>query len=305
MKAAIAYKCRPFGPIQASLCIAAEKLGFDLLPMEKSSPWAPPKGKHWDDYEVVIHFHNATPSFRTSAKVLWWMCDLRAPQQMLPTCTADMIFICNSLFVDDYEKHFGVKVHYLPQCGNDADMKPGRNLKDACIFLGIVRGPADFQTSNPLKSELLLRQIQNKGFHANRSPVIDALRKAKISVGVINRERITADQKWLYNNAPLSLSVSLPVPGYTSNRLYNILSSAGFALVNWFPGIEKLFENKEHLVWFRSPEEAVELARYYLDNDDKRNAIREAGHRLYLEKHTGLARVNFMLQAWHEGGCTS
>jgi spore maturation protein CgeB len=132
-------------------------------------------------------------------------------------------------------------------------------------------------------------------FHDNRVPVISEIQK-EFKVRVISKEGLTKDQKWLYFASPISLSISLPVPGYTSNRLYNILSSEGFALVNWFPGISELFENEKHLVWFKSPEEARELVRFYLDRPYERDRIREEGHRLYVEKHTGAARIDAMLE---------
>ena len=58
MKVAIAYRV-PIGPIQASLILAGKAKGMDLLEMPKKGDWSPPAGKRWDDYDVVIHFHNA------------------------------------------------------------------------------------------------------------------------------------------------------------------------------------------------------------------------------------------------------
>jgi len=151
-----------------------------------------------------------------------------------------------------------------------------------------------FEKSNPQDLAALRKRIRGKKFHENRLSIIREIEK-EFTVKVISREGITTDQKWLYNQTPISLSISLPAPGYSSNRLYNILSSEGFALVNWFSGIEAFFENRKHLVWFNSPEEARELTRFYLSHPDERDEIRRAGHQLYLEKHTAASRIDSML----------
>jgi len=294
VKIAIVYRV-PIGPIQASLSLAGQAKDMDILQMRPNDDWATPAGKQLDDYDVIIHFHNQPPTFKTSAVILWWMCDLRDPVKIPSAgCTASAIFVCNQLYVEDYIRHFGVKTFHLPQCGNDTDMVPGRTLRQDCIFLGRAKIGESFEKSNPLDLVKLRRRILAKKFHENRLPVIREIEK-EFTVRVISREGLTADQKWLYNQSPISLSISLPVPGYSSNRLYNILSSEGFALVNWFPGIEASFENRKHLVWFNSPEEARELARYYLSHPDERNGIRRAGYQLYLEKHTAASRIDCML----------
>jgi len=136
LKIAIAFRL-PIGPIQASLALVGQARGMDVLPIRDGNNWVPPAGKKWDDYDVIIHFHNRPPTFETSASVLWWMCDLRDPV-IFPNagCTAFAIFVCNQMFVEDYIRHFGIKTFYLPQCGNDTEIVPGRTLKQDCVFSG-------------------------------------------------------------------------------------------------------------------------------------------------------------------------
>lgn len=294
MKVAVVYRL-PIGPIQASLALAGQAKGFDVLEMAKGKEGIPPAGKSWDDYDILIYFHNNPPIFKTSAKVLWWMCDLRDPKIIQSRDTAaDKLFVCNLLYKDDYAEHFGKPSYYMPQCGNDAPVTDGRRIEEDVLFLGIVRGNKDFATSNPFDTEKLKTLISAREFHGNRSPVIKEIKKSR-TVKVISREGLTPDQKYLYANALISLSVSLPVRGYTSNRLYNILSSGGFALVNWFPGIELLFENGQHLAWFKSPQEARELANFYAENVQERNRIAIQGRKLYQSRDTATHRLDYML----------
>lgn len=294
MKVAVTYRL-PIGPIQASLAIAAKAKGFDVLEMPKGKEGICPGGKSWDDYDTLVYFMNGAPTFKTSAKVLWWMCDLRDPKPITSGTTASEMFVCNQLFKDAYAEHFGVPAYYLPQCGNDAPITDGRKFTENILFLGMARFfGRNFAAANPSDSDELKALIGAREFHGNRSPIIEEIRKEH-PVKIINREGLTKDQKYLYSMSPVSLSISLPVQGYTSNRLYNILSSNGFALVNWFPGIENLFENKKHLVWFKTPQEARELSSYYLARPEEAARIRNWGTKLYRSRDTAAHRLDYML----------
>lgn len=294
MRVAVVYRL-PIGPIQASLTIAAKEKGFDVLEMPKGKEGVPPAGKSWDDYDTLIWFHNQPPTIQTSAKVLWWMCDLRDPSTISNVTTASEVFVCNLLFKDDYSEHFGIPSYHLPQCGNDVPVTDGRKLKEDVLFLGLVRNGRPWEVSNPVNRDKLRALIRDRAFHGNRAPVVDEIQKDR-AVKVISREGLTKDQKYLYANAPVSLSVSLPAKGYSSNRLYNILSSGGFALVNWFPGIAYQFENGQHLAWFKTPEEARELANFYMANPNERNRIAVQGRNLYLSRDTAGHRLDYMLE---------
>ncbi|MEM2144980.1 MAG: glycosyltransferase, partial [Candidatus Jordarchaeaceae archaeon] len=45
--------------------------------------------------------------------------------------------------------------------------------------------------------------------------------------------------------------------GFTSGRTFRTLMSGAFLLIRYFPGIENLFLNRRHLVWFYSDEEGI------------------------------------------------
>jgi spore maturation protein CgeB len=65
---------------------------------------------------------------------------------------------------------------------------------------------------------------------------------------------------------------------YFSNRTWFTLGCGGFLLTNYAPGLEDLFENHRHLVWYRSVEEATELIAHYLEHPDERARIAAEGH---------------------------
>jgi len=79
-------------------------------------------------------------------------------------------------------------------------------------------------------------------------------------------------------------------------RLIRTLGSGTLLLVRRFPGLDTLFENKKHLVWFESLDELLPLARYYLAHQDEAAAIGKAGLELVRGKYTFDHKVTQVLE---------
>lgn len=71
---------------------------------------------------------------------------------------------------------------------------------------------------------------------------------------------------------------------YFSNRTWFTLGCRGFLITNYAPGLEDIFENHGHLVWYRSVEECVDLVRHYLARPEERERIAERGH-AFVRRH--------------------
>jgi len=95
----------------------------------------------------------------------------------------------------------------------------------------------------------------------------------------------------------ISLSYnSARIPMYCSwRRIFNTLACGGFLLIRYFSGLERVFKNGVHLRWFDTFEEAVTLARYYLEHSEERNRIATQGRQEVLEYHTWDLRIERML----------
>lgn len=78
-------------------------------------------------------------------------------------------------------------------------------------------------------------------------------------------------------------------------RVFETLSTGSFLLTNWIPTLEELFEDGKHLVTYRTLDEMVEKAKYYLEHEDEREAIANAGYQEFINNHTYLHRVNKIL----------
>jgi spore maturation protein CgeB len=69
------------------------------------------------------------------------------------------------------------------------------------------------------------------------------------------------------------------VDRYFSNRTYLTLAAGGFHLTSYVPGLESMFKNHVHLVWFHSTEECLDLLEHYLGRPEERERIAREGQR--------------------------
>ena len=253
-------------PIQASIKLVADERGWDIYDIQYAD------NVLLDAYDLVIMYHNKPIKLR-GKKTAWWMCDLR-PHYLFTKVKYDHIFLCNKEHMEDYAKHFDAKVHYLPQCGDDRDEVKGRLIAKDLVFIGNL----------------------SSNYHINRLPIIYGIQDLGYTLELITGEQKTEDMKYIYRNAPFSLAISPQAKGYTSNRLYNILASGGFCITLYFKGIEDLFENKKHLVWFKDVKEIPDIIDYYYEHEDEYNAIKKAGKELYDNNHTAKHRLDNILE---------
>lgn len=264
---------RIYGPIVSGLIPAAARSNIGVRFY----------GDDLSDCSEILVFTNRAetfPELKTDAKIGWWMCDYRRVEEMGPLRQrVDKIFLCNTQLADDYEKAYGTEVYYIPQCGWVEPYWEGRNIDWDVLFMG---------------------NLANQKYHDNRAGVINEIKK-NWKVQIISGQKRTPDSHWLYQQTPFSLAVSLPLRGYTSNRLYNILAAKGFCLTLHFPGIEELFENHKHLVWFHQAEEIHDIINHYFNNPKEHERVREAGHGLFLKEHTAQHRLDMMFSILHEG----
>ena len=79
-------------------------------------------------------------------------------------------------------------------------------------------------------------------------------------------------------------------------RLFESLGTKSFLLTNWIPTLGELFEDGKHLVTYKTIEEAIEKVTYYVENDQEREEIAQAGYDEVMKNHTYRERVEQMLE---------
>lgn len=100
-----------------------------------------------------------------------------------------------------------------------------------------------------------------------------------------------------YSSAKIVLGIQSvdTSPTQTSCRTFEIMGSGAFYLTSYTPSHERLFENHKHLVWSKSPDETVELVKYYLAHDEERARIARAGQQCVYERHSYTQRAREFL----------
>ena len=74
--------------------------------------------------------------------------------------------------------------------------------------------------------------------------------------------------------------------------------ACGFHMTQYFDGIETMFENHKHLVWFKSYLELVRWVEYYLNQPNERKRIYLEGRKLLEKKHTYKVRAEEIISHW-------
>lgn len=78
-------------------------------------------------------------------------------------------------------------------------------------------------------------------------------------------------------------------------RTFEALGTGSFLLTNWLPTIEELFVDGKELVTYKTLDDMVEKAKYYLAHDKEREKIAEAGYKKVAKLHTYQNRIRTIL----------
>jgi len=145
--------------------------------------------------------------------------------------------------------------------------------------------------------------------HQQRLQLLEALcRKVPLSVWGAGVENLPADSPlchhvkpplWGYDmyrqlkRAKIALNIHIDVAEqYAANmRLYEATGVGTMLLTDWKTNLHELFEIGREVAAYRSIDECVELANYYLEHEDEREAIAAAGQQRTLSEHSYYHRM--------------
>lgn len=131
-----------------------------------------------------------------------------------------------------------------------------------------------------------------------RVSLLDRLFKAPLDVHLESSVffESTAD---LFHEARIVLNHS--VRGELNMRTFEALASRSFMLTDYQLGMEELgLKDGVHCAIYRTPEEAIDKARYYASRDGMRERIAEEGWQWCLRLHTYWHRARFILARMNE-----
>lgn len=105
---------------------------------------------------------------------------------------------------------------------------------------------------------------------------------------------------FVYAGSKINLNISMRgMEGGTPLRIHEILGAGGFVLSSYCMETAELFEEDKEIVMFRTPEELMEKADYYLAHDSERQKIASAGQEKVLNKFTHERKLKELLE-WVE-----
>lgn len=130
--------------------------------------------------------------------------------------------------------------------------------------------------------------------HINSQNRIDALDKMFAAFPeFFFGQRLFDDAAEKYCQSKIVFNIS--IKDDINMRVFETLSTKSFLLTNWVPTLEELFKDGVHLVTYKTIDEAIEKAKYYIAHDDEREAIAQAGFDEVRSKHTFTHRCRTVL----------
>ncbi|MGB9609294.1 MAG: glycosyltransferase family protein, partial [Minisyncoccia bacterium] len=209
-------------------------------------------------------------------KIAFWLVDLepRVYANKILGKFINFFFLTNAGQIKEYQKKWGVKnVYFMPQgCFIAKNFPSSRKRVFDLGFLG-------------------RRQREDRRYK-QRNKILDSFKK-KFGLIESDKNLTLTGQINFYQKCKIIIGSSWrnDVYLYSSDRIFNVLGAGSFYLCSYFPGIEKLFKNHYHLVWFKTISEGHKLASYYLNHETEREKIAYNGYKLVKEKHTYLKRI--------------
>lgn len=100
-------------------------------------------------------------------------------------------------------------------------------------------------------------------------------------------------QNDIYNGSVVAVSSNHfnDIRKYFSDRQLVCLATGTLTVSSYIPGLEEYFTNGKDLVWFKTPEECVELCRHYAQHPNEAEEIGATGAKKALAEHTYFQRV--------------
>lgn len=178
---------------------------------------------------------------------------------------------------DQYKPHLVEKEYDVVFIANNADFQPGhQNRRD------LIKAVADsgvnihvFGKGWGIFDEHPRIHTQQPVFGENFAEVCS---KARLTLGCNTVRNVYLYESW--------------------RRPFGCMACGSLHLTASFPGLDTVFKDGEHLVTFNTLEEAVAKVHYFLNHEEERERIAEAGKREVLEKHTWDHRIRELLQMY-------
>lgn len=154
------------------------------------------------------------------------------------------------------------------------------NMSDEYFFRTYFMGRKLTQIERTLLMELLSQQYDIHLYTRDTEQVPNGVRRFPVVPGLSEAPKVYYSSKINLNITLRSIASGVPL------RVFDVMSVGGFMLSNWQEEIPELFVEDKEIVTYKTPEELIEKADYYLKHEDKRVRIGVNGYRKVKERHT-------------------
>ena len=104
----------------------------------------------------------------------------------------------------------------------------------------------------------------------------------------------------VFQSSKINLNITMKgIEGGTPQRIMDIMGAGGFVLTSYSPETAELFEEDKEIVMFKTPEELLEKVDFYLEHEDERELIAQAGHDKVMKSYTYQQKMEKLLE-WVE-----
>jgi spore maturation protein CgeB len=188
----------------------------------------------------------------------------------------DHIYVTNKTHVRQNRSRGLKNFHYMP-CGTDTEVfRPVRSEKKYdLLFVG--------NNNSQSRLDLLLKiqgcfdlAVAGRGWEDTKLNALPQVYGPDYS-RLVGQARILLG---LIDDAWVDLEACF------SNRVVNSLACGAFFIQRYTPGLETVFENHEHLVWYRTEEELFSLIERFLSDPVAREGIANRGRELVTSNFT-------------------
>lgn len=167
-------------------------------------------------------------------------------------------------------------------------------------YNGLVKKSYWFPNAYPddLMKPLDIEKTIDIGFCGNvlnRGHIIDSLDKYGIrkDIFVIGDDMVNAINSYkIHLNCNISNDINY--------RTFETCGCKTMLLTNYTPGLERLFDIGKEVVVYTSIEDLDNKVKYYLENDNERNIIAEAGYQRAKREHTYFERSKKLVEIINE-----
>ena len=228
-----------------------------------------------------------------SGKIVCWCQDQLTTlgRQYLIGSEYDMVFLKDRYLVDVFRNYAGMNAYYLPEACNPVYHKRTELLgEDKRIFASDIctYGNIYYYRQAILES---LRKYDLQVWGNRPDWLIDRLDGRYRGKAVYEEDKckVISGAKIVLNTLHFGEINGL------SCRVFEVAGCGGFQLVSHSPAIQEHFKVGEEIEVFRDRGELLEKIDYYLDNQDKAQAIAKAGQERAYAEHTYERRLGELI----------